>query len=221
MRKWRWFFISLLVLSAVLAACGSAKKKENTTPTPPASDGFNPSGAVGLNTGSSLTPTSITNTLPGCDDPSSTECPSPLTLTMDGTATQGGVTISYPSRYFTATTGSSGTPAILIEVAPSDKFKFAEKATFQVYFADSIDKALAGLSNPITGDWSNATLKGKIGVVKDETQNPPLNTIVGAFSLSDGRVIVVKLVTVGKYAWTLWSKVYEAMLNSVVVAPAG
>jgi hypothetical protein len=138
-------------------------------------------------------------------------------LDLDGTAMQDTVTIQYPSRYFDAAAGSDG---ILIEITPNDKFKFQETAHFTVYFADSVESALAELADPATGSWSNATLNGTIGVTKDETQTPPVNTTIGAFTLADGRVIVVKLVTTQKFGWDLWSKVYEGMLNTVVVAPA-
>jgi len=208
--------IGLLLLALVLAACGDDKKKtDQTTPTPAESSGFTPSGGISLETGGTPAPAS-TNSLPGCSDPDSTECPSPLVLDLDGTAMHSAVTIQYPSRYFDAAPGSGD---LLIEITPNDRFKFQETANFQVYFADSVESALAGLTDPDTGSWSNATLNGTIGVSKDETQTPPVNTTIGAFALADGRVIVLKLVTTQKFGWDLWSKVYEGMLNTIVVAP--
>lgn len=214
MRKRSWMLIGVLIL--VLAACGGDKKKDKATPTPANTSGFNPSGGISLNTGETPAPAS-TNSLPGCSGPDSSECPAPLALDLDGTITEGGVTIQYPSRYFNAAAGSGD---ILIEITPSDRFKFQETANFQVYFAESVENALAGLADPESGSWSNATLTGTIGVSKDAAQTPPVNTAIGAFALADERVIVVKLVTTQEYGWDLWSKVYESMLNTVIVAPA-
>jgi hypothetical protein len=214
---WVWLLVGVTVLSLGLAACGG-KSNSSSTPepssTPQTSGAFNPGNvgpdlSVNLGGGSGL---------PGCNDPNDTECPSPVIMTLDQTASVGGVSLRYPSRYFNAATNDGPVGTILIEITPSDNNKYENKATFQVYFAKSIDEALAELKNPETGTWSNSTLSGTVGVVKDSTQNPQVNTTIGAFSLSDGRVIVLKAVTTGKYGWSLWSRVYEDMLNSLSVS---
>ena len=215
---WMWLLVGVMILAVGLAACGGKSKDSSSTPepsgTPPTPGTFNPGDvgptlSVNLGGGSGL---------PGCNDPTDTECPSPVIMTLDQTATAGGVSLSYPSRYFEATTSSGAVGTVLIEITPSENNQYENKATFQVYFAPSIDEALAELKNPETGSWSNNTLNGTVGVVKDSTQNPQLNTAIGAFSLSDGRVIVLKTVTTGKYGWNLWSRVYEDMLNSLSVS---
>ena len=58
---------------------------------------------------------------------------------------------------------------------------------------------------------------GTIGVVKDDTQDPPVNTTIGAFGTKDGRAIVLKLITTGQYGWDLYSQLYQDMLNTLTV----
>lgn len=213
---WVWLLVGVLILALGLAACGG-KSKDSSTPepsgTPPTPGTFNPGNvgptlSVNLGGGSGL---------PGCNDPNDTECPSPVIMMLDQTASAGGVSLRYPSRYFKASTSSGPVGTVLIEITPSENNQYENTATFQVYFAPSIDEALAELNNPETGSWSNSTLNGTVGVVKDSTQGPQVNTTIGAFSLSDGRVIVLKAVTTGKYGWNLWARVYEDMLNSLSV----
>jgi hypothetical protein len=220
--KWVWLVTGLLVFA--LAGCTSSTKKDNT-PTPEATPtvesagpGLNLDTGPGLNTGSSAsTPdsTTIGSQMPGCSDPSSTDCPVPLSLDLDGEITAGSVTIRYPTRYFNATTPTSGD--ILIEIAPSENNKFPDKGTFQVYYADSVKAALAGLTDPITAEWQTQTLMGTIGVVKDDTQDPPVNTTIGAFGLKDGRAIVLEVITTGQYGWDLYSQLYQDMLDTLTV----
>jgi hypothetical protein len=214
-----WLLVGLAILSLGLAACGGKSKDGNSsTPepssTPQTSGAFDPGNvgpdlSVNLGDGSGL---------PGCNDPNDTECPSPVVMTLDQTASAGGVTIRYPSRYFDVATNSGPVGTVLIEITPSGNNKYEDKATFQVYFAESVDGALAKLQDPETGTWSNDTLSGTVGVVKDRTQDPQVNTTIGAFTASDGRVIVLKVVTTGKYGWNLWARVYEDMLNSLSVS---
>jgi len=213
-----WFLVGVAILALGLAACGGeSKDKAGRTPepsgTPQTGGAFNP-GNVGPTLSVSLGGGSG---LPGCSDPNDTECPSPVIMTLDQTASTGGVSLRYPSRYFNATTNNGPVGTVLIEIAPSENNKYEDKATFQVYFAPSVDEALAELKNPETGTWSNSTLTGTVGVMKDSTQNPQVNTTIGAFTTGDGRVIVLKAITTGKYGWNLWARVYEDILNSLSV----
>jgi hypothetical protein len=214
-----WLLVGLVILALALAACGGKSTDEaSSTPepssTPKTGGAFNP-GSVGPDLSVDL---SGGSGLPGCNDPNDTECPTPVVMTLDQTVSAGGVTIRYPARYFNTTTNSGPVGTVLIEITPSENNKYEDTATFQVYFAESIDGALAELQDPETGTWSNDTLSGTVGVVKDRTQDPPVNTTIGAFTVSDGRVIVLKAVTTGKYGWNLWARVYEDMLNSLSVS---
>jgi hypothetical protein len=221
--RWIWLVTGLVVLA--LAGCTTSAKKDNT-PTPEATPtvesagaGLNLNTGPGLDTGSSAsTPdsTTIGGQMPGCSDPSSTDCPVPLSLDLDGEITAGSVTIRYPTRYFNATTPTSGD--ILIEITPSENNKFPDKGTFQVYYADSVKAALAELTDPITAEWQTQTLMGTIGVVKDDTQDPPVNTTIGAFGTKDGRAIVLKVITTGQYGWDLYSQLYQDMLDTLTVS---
>ncbi len=227
MRKSKWILLLAGLLVFALAACSSNDKKDNT-PTPEATPTVESAGpgvsldttGPGLNTGGDSTPDSsavIGGQMPGCSDPSSdTECPVPLALDLDGEISAGGVTIRYPTRYFDAATPTSGD--ILIEITPSERNKFPEKATFQVYYADTVKAALAELTDPITAPWQTQTLSGTIGVVKDDTQDPQVNTTIGAFALANGRAVVLKAITTGKYGWDLHSQLYEDMLTSLTVS---
>lgn len=232
MRKSKWILLLVGLLVFALAACSSNDKKDNT-PTPEATPTVESAGpgvsldttGPGLNTGGNSTPDSsavIGGQMPGCSDPSDTECPVPLALDLDGEISAGGVTIRYPTRYFDAATPTSGTSGtsgdILIEITPSERNKFPEKATFQVYYADTVKAALAELTDPITAPWQTQTLSGTIGVVKDDTQDPQVNTTIGAFALGNGRAIVLKAITTGKYGWDLHSQLYEDMLTSLTVS---
>lgn len=225
MRKSTWILLLAGLLVFGLAACSRNDKKDNT-PATPTVESAGPGVSLdttgpGLNTGGDSTPDSsavIGGQMPGCSDPSDTECPVPLALDLDGEATAGGVTIRYPARYFDAATPIGSTSgSILIEITPSERNKFPEKATFQVYYADSVKAALAELTDPITAEWQTQTLSGTIGVVKDDTQDPQVNTTIGAFALRDGRAVVLKAITTGKYGWDLHSQLYEDMLSSLTV----
>jgi hypothetical protein len=226
MRLSKWILLVTGLLVFALAACTTSSSKKDNTPTPavtPTVESVGPGLSLdtgpGLNTsGDSSTPdsTAIGSQMPGCSDPNSTDCPVPLALDLDGEVSAGGVTIRYPTRYFDAVTPTGGD--ILIEITPSDKNKFPEKGTFQVYYADSVKAALAELTDPITAEWQTQTLMGTIGVVKDDTQDPPVNTTIGAFGLKDGRAIVLKAITTGQYGWDLHSQLYEDMLNSLTVS---
>jgi hypothetical protein len=219
MRKTKWILLLTGLLILALAACGGDNKDGKKTEATPTSETGGTSLNLGSGSGLGIQPggsTSPTSSLPGCSDPNDTECPVPLALDLDGEASAGGVTIHYPTRYFTATTNPSGD--ILIEIAPSENNKFNEKATFQVFFAESVNAALAALTDPITAEWKTDTLNGTVGVMKDQTQDPPVNTTIGAFALGDGRTVVLKVVTTGKYGWDLYSQLYEGMLNSLVVS---
>jgi len=204
------------VLLVVLAACGGdGDKDKNTEPTVSSgtstTPGFTPGGGIGLNVGA---PGSSSG-LPGCSDPSDTECPAPLDLDLDAQVSNGGIQLSYPSRYFVAQTSDENTDGVPIELVPSERFNWSSQAVFQAYFTSSIDQALSELQDPITGEWSGTVLSGTIGVVKDQSQDPPVNTTVGAFPLEDGRVFVLRLQTTGKYGWDLFSEVYAAIANSI------
>jgi hypothetical protein len=214
----------VLLLTALfilaLAACGGDDKDDNGgkhEPTPTTESGgtvpnLDTGPGLGIQTGSSTSGSS----LPGCSDPNDDECPVPLALDLDGEASAGGVTIRYPTRYFTAATNQDGD--ILIEIAPSENNKFAEKATFQVYFAESVDAALAALIDPVIAEWKTDTLNGTIGVMKDQALDPPVNTTIGAFAPGDGRTVVFKVITTGKYGWDLYARLYEDMLNALLVS---
>ncbi|MBN1202870.1 MAG: hypothetical protein JXJ20_13560 [Anaerolineae bacterium] len=211
--------VGVLILSLGLVACGGDDSDDDgdsapdTTPeqTAAAADldlGVGPDLALGAAENSGL---------PGCNDPNDTECPVPLDVDLDGEASAGGVTVSYPARYFDAVTGNDAPDGVLIEIAPNEKYAFEEQATFQVYFAGSVDAALAELDDPLIVEWSTETLSGTVGVVKDRDQDPPENTTIGAFALDDGRAVVLKLATTGQYGWDLYSRIFERMVGSLVV----
>jgi hypothetical protein len=225
MRRGAWLLVGMIIAAWVVTACGSDSKKSDPTPEPSATPAatsaeFSPGGTgLSLGTGSDLAPTPATGALssgmPGCSDPNSDECPTPLTLDLDAAASAGGASLSYPSRYFDAATADSGT---LITITPSERNKFEDRATFEVYFADSVDAALSVLTDPDTAPWTVGDWQGTIGVSKDTTQDPPVNTTIGAFALADGRAIVLKATTTGQYGWDLWALVYESMLNTLAVS---
>lgn len=225
----------LLTLSLLLVACGDDDKDESPTPTtestptveaadptaettePTPVAGLNLDGGVGnLDTGSGLDPVS---NLPGCSDPDAEDCPVPLDVPLDGEAVAGDVTLPYVARYFDATTTPDAAEGeALIEIVPSERNKFEFKGTFTVYFAESIDAALAELVEPEITEWSTDTLTGKVGVSRDESGDEVLTTSIGAFETADGRVIVLKAVTTGKFGWDFHVILYEKMLAGLTVA---
>lgn len=215
MRKTSWIVISLFII-LLLAACGrDDNNSENRTAestivlTPVTSAAFNAGPELNVTVGGGL---------PGCNDPNDTECPAPLDLDMDGEASAEGITISYPARYFTASTENpSGVP---VEISPNETYSFENQAVFQVFFAESVEQAMSELTDPLTAEWDTGTLTGTIGVVKDAGQDPQVNTIIGAFPLDDNRVVVLRLVVDGKYGWDYFSRTYERMLASLTVTPA-
>ena len=222
MRSLKWVVMAGVILALTVAACGGENddnSNNDTTATETAAPNLSsgPDLATGPDLAAGDAEATSENRLPGCSDPDSTDCPIPLDMDLDATASGGGVTVSYPDRYFDAATADDG---VLITITPSENNKYDERAEFEIYFADSVEDALAGLTDPITGDWSNDALDGTIGVVLDDTQDPPLNTSIGAFNLADGRTIVMKAITTGQYGWDLWSQVYEDILNTLVVTAA-
>jgi len=216
--RWlRWMAV-LAIVALSLVACGD-KSGEKPKATPPATTvPANPLEAGGVSLGGStgLNPAQAISGLPGCSDPDDEACPMPLVMDLDGEIAAGGISLRYPARYFNVTVGEGNVP---LTIAPSENNKFAERAVFEAYFAESVDAALAALTEPETADWTAGDLTGKIGVVRDETQDPPVNTTIGAFALADGRAIVLKLTTTGKYGWDLWSQVYVSMLETLAVSP--
>ncbi len=214
-RMWRWVALLLLVLGA--AACGSDSDRPPSTAEPTAetgssSGGVSLEGGLGLNVG---TGGGIVSGLPGCADPSDDECPMPLIMDLDGEIAAGGLSLRYPERYFDAAPGEGD---ILITISPSENNRFAERAVFEASFAESVEAALAALAEPETAEWTAGALSGTIGVVRDEAQDPPVNTTIGAFALDDGRAVVLALTTTGKYGWDLWSQVYASMLDTLAVS---
>ena len=240
------FLMVIILLALVMAACGDDDTSNNNSndtvdPTPTAESLSNP---AGLDTGLDMTGPSVGGNsggddadhenggiganLPGCDDLESDECPVPLDpslIPLDGEASSGGITVAYASRYFDATTSEDG---VLITVTPSERNKFEFKGTFEIYFAQSLDDALADLDDlpgeADTAAWSTDTLTGTISVVNDDTQDPPITAAIGAFTQldapEDDRVIVLKATTTGTFGWYFHTKLYEAMLESVVIVAA-
>ena len=124
------------------------------------------------------------------------------------------MSVRYPERYFDAAPGEGD---VLFTITPSENNKFAERAIFEAHFAESVEAALAALTEPETVEWTAGALSGTIGVARDETQDPPVATTVGAFALDDGRAVVLSLTATGKYGWDLWSQVYTSMLDMLAV----
>lgn len=227
----RWMVGSLVIaLMLILVACGGDDKDDggsdaaDNSASATEESGAGPavlSGAPEVPSGPSLTLNTGGGGLPGCNDPDDTECPLPLELDLDGEITADGVTLAYPMRYLAAVTGDEALEDVLIQITPNERYTFQEQATFQVYFAASVETALAELTAPLITEWSADHLpEGTIAVVKDRSVDPPVNTAIGAFPVPDdpaGRVIVLKLVTTGKYGWDLFSLTYEQMLDSLIV----
>lgn len=159
------------------------------------------------------------NALPGCSDLDDEECPAALLMNLDGELSAGGVTISYPARYFDATVVDDPPRGKVIQIVPSENNRFTEEARFGVFLSDSSESVLSGLSDLESVEWATDALTGTITVIIDETQNPPVNTTIGAFTAEDSRGVVFEMFTTGKYGWELWSRVYEMMLWSLVFAP--
>ncbi|MBN1563510.1 MAG: hypothetical protein JXA10_06720 [Anaerolineae bacterium] len=253
-RKTLLWLVLILALALVLAACGdddnSGDSDTTTTgssdPTPTTEAGgdetgsdteiiledetIGDSGGLGLDTGLNVPApgaggNDLGSAFPGCNDLESDECPipfDPALVGMDGEASSGGVTVNYPTRYFGATTSAEG---VLITISPSDQNKFEFKGTFEIYFADSIEDALAELDDlpgeAENADWITESLTGVISVVNDDNADPFTTTAIGAFTLMNDpaeRVIVVKATTNGKFGWYFHTKMYEAILDSLVVA---
>lgn len=204
--------ILLLALALILAACNG--DDDNGGDNEPAGDagGFTPD-APNVNFGADL---AGDNEMPGCADPNDDECPAAVEMPFDATITAEDVTVGYPAQYFDATTDALP-DGVLVQITPSDNNRYVEQAIFTVYFAESVDAALAVLNDPEIAEWQTATMTGMIGVSRDATQDPPVNTTVGAFETADGRVIVLQVTTTGKYGWDLWRLVYGQMLELLVV----
>lgn len=212
-RKWLWTLLLIVLLSA--AACGNDGDKPANTPGPTAEAG-SPSGSVSLGSGVGLNVGAgggIGSGLPGCADPNDEECPMPLVMDLDGEIAAGGVSVRYPDRYFDAAPGEG---EVLFVITPAENNKY-ERAVFEARFAESVEAALATLTEPETAQWTAGTLTGTIGVQRDETQDPPVITTVGAFALDDGRAVVLTLTATGKYGWDVWSQVYTSMLDTLAV----
>ncbi len=211
-----WAMLLVMVLGA--AACGSNGDDEPASTAEPTTDTGSPPGGVSLDGGLGLNLNvggGSASGLPGCADPNDDECPLPLVMDLDGEIAAGGVSLRYPDRYFDAAPGEGD---VLFTITPSENNKFAERAVFEAHFAESVEAALAALTEPETVEWTAGALSGMIGVARDETQDPPVNTTVGAFALEDGRAVVLTLTTTGKYGWDLWSQVYASMLDTLAVS---
>ncbi len=222
-RRLLWYVL-LMVLVLGVTAC-SGKTENNEAPAAPATaqaeqpqnaeDALNLSGpSLGVGTEEDAADGAQ---LPGCSDPNDEECPAALQLTLDGEASADGVHINYPARYFDARTGADAPDDVLIAIEPSERNKYDERAVFEVYWAQSVEDAISVLDKPESATWQTDTLHGVIAVSKDATQDPPLTTTIGAMTTPDGRVLVLKLTTTGKYGWDLWSGVYEDMLGTLNV----
>lgn len=221
--RWSVWLMTIGIAALSMAACGKDSDGRATATQPPTQPAAtlpgNPlaSGGLSLEAGTGLNP-SLASGLPGCSDPDDEACPVPLMMDLDGEITAAGITVRYPARYFDAAPAEGD---IVLTITPSQNNRFAERAVFAAYFAESVDAALATLDEPESADWQAGDLTGKIGVTRDQTQDPPVNTTIGAFALADGRAVVLRLTTTGKYGWDLWSQVYAAMLDTLTVSPQG
>lgn len=234
MRKWYWVWTLVIILTAALAlaACGGDEEDTSSPDTAdPTAENVSPEngdsgegdqageGAIQFNPqlGPSIE-VSAPGQLPGCSDPDDDACPLPLDLALDGEVTQNGVTISYPTRYFDVQTSDTDSTEALIAVVPAANYPFDEQARFSVYYAASIDAAVAALNDPESVEWETGQgYTGTIAVSRDDTLDPPEATIIGAFDLPNGQTIVLELETTGKYGWDLYTAVYTGMLDSLVV----
>jgi hypothetical protein len=231
-----WLAIALVLIMA-LAACGgddndndNGDANQDDSPTPTAeTDAAAGTPQLDLNLGPQLevggaadsepAEAGLVGRLPGCSDPDAEDCPSPVNLPLDEQATGDGITVSYLSRYFAP---AEDTPDdVAIRIVPGERFPFQEQAEFDVYRADSVESAISVIEATDSGEWTSGQgWNGTIAVQKDNSQDPQVNTSIGAFELPDGGVIVLRAVTTGQYGWDLWSVIYEQMLNSLVVEPA-
>ena len=216
--RWSRWLAALGVVALSLTACGGESAEQETETPPTATASANPldAGGLSLDAGTGLNPALNVSGLPGCSDPNDEACPAPVQMDLDGEIAAGGISLRYPARYFNVTVGEGEVP---LTITPSENNKFEERAVFEAYFAESVEAALSGLSEPEIADWTAAGLSGKIGVSRDQTQDPPVNTTIGAFALADGRAVVLKLTSTGKYGWDLWSQVYANMLETLTVTP--
>lgn len=226
-RVLRWGVV-LLAGVLVLAACGGDDDSagQNEPAADPTATGSAPVFNTGpsLNTGPDLAvggapdgASGDERQLPGCADPDSDECPSPLQVELDTTVTAENVTLSYYGRYWEALTGEAAGDA-LVRIQPTDKNKFDLKGTFEVTFAESVDAALTSLGKPEPVAWETANLGGGVvATVHDDTVEPPVATVCGVFERPDGRAIVLTMIATGKYSLDFHQDVYTAMLDSLVV----
>ena len=221
-KKGRLWVVMWVVLAVGLVACGADGSEDEAVPPSPTAEAAENGGASLNLSGPSLAvgtggDAEDGTQLPGCSDPNDEECPAALQLPLDGEASAEGVHINYPARYFDARTGDDAPSGVLIVIEPSERNKYDERAVFEVYWASSVEEATSALDAPESAAWQTDTLQGVIAVSKDTTQDPPLTTTIGAMAAPDGRVVVLKLTTTGKYGWDLWSRVYEDMLNTLTV----
>ncbi len=226
-KNWTLWSVLLVVLVLGLTACGGDTAENGNEASAATPEVSAPTSDAGENASPNLNGPSLTvgasgdaadgASLPGCSDPNDEECPAALQLTLDGDVSAEGVSLNYPARYFDARTGADTPDNVLIVIEPSERNKYDERAVFEVYWADSIEAATATLNAPESTEWQTETLHGVIAVSKDLAQDPPLTTTVGALSTAEGRVLVLKLTTTGKYGWDLWSRVYEDMLKTLRV----
>lgn len=241
MPRTRGFWLAMaLVMIMALAACGGDTSDENgnvgenqgAAPTPTAEEAgasvgtpqFGVSLAPQLQLGgandSAPGEPPLAGRLPGCSDPDGEDCPSPVNLPLDAQASGDGITVSYLSRYFAPAEDAPNDVAI--RIVPGERFPFEQQAEFDVYRAESVESAVSTIEATDSGEWTSGQgWTGIIAVQKDTAQDPQVNTSVGAFELPDGGAIVLRAVTTGEYGWDLWAVIYELMLNSLVVEPAG
>lgn len=216
-----------MVLVAGLAAC-SGDQDDPPTPTPSAEPGASAppldlSTGPGLSLGGADSPAAgmgLVGRLPGCSGEDAEDCPAPVNLPLDAEASAGDITVSYLSRYFEPATAPPD--GVAIRIVPNERFPFEQQATFDVYRAASVESAVGAIEATDSGPWTSAQgWDGIIAVQRDGSQDPPVNTSIGAFALPDGQALVLRAVTTGQYGWDVWSVIYEQMLNSLVVGAAG
>lgn len=232
-----WLAIALALIMA-LAACGSDENNDDnanvspTATTEPAAEADAATPQTGLSLGPGIAlgggasepdepdESGLAGRLPGCSDGEGEDCPSPVNLPLDAEASNDGITVSYLSRYFA--TAEDAPDDVAIRIVPNERFPFADmQAEFDIYRAESVESAIATIEATDSGAWTSAQgWEGTIAVQKDDTQDPQVNTSIGAFELTDGDAIVLRAVTTGQYGWDLWSVIYEQMLDSLVVESA-
>ena len=175
-RLW-WLGFALIAPGLLLAACGGEDDTPPVPTSPATAEVAAPAGGLDLNTGPDLDLNLNLNSgtqLPGCSDPDSEDCPAPVQMQLDGTASHAGITIRYPSRYFTALVGDENPQGIPLQVEPNENFAYENEVVFQVYYEPSMEQALSSLDDPISAPWTAQQIgEGTIAVQKDETQEPP------------------------------------------------